>query len=100
MAHKSRIDKNEFNSTFQFHGTLSIIFNTLTCLRDVLFSSFERWKFEVNVIRTCIRTELFEAKKCTENSSKKIEKCTQIKCFGSHIKKPNQQDHPNVTIKN
>lgn len=29
MAHKSRLDKNEFNSTFQFYGTLNTIFNTL-----------------------------------------------------------------------
>lgn len=99
MAHKRTIDKNEFNSTFQFHGTLGIIFNTLTCLRDVLFFSFERWEFEVNVISTCIRTELFEDKRCTENSSEKIEKYTQIKFFESHIKKTNQHEQPNVTIK-
>lgn len=71
MAHKSRLDKNEFNSTFQFHGTLSITFNTLDVyyLKDVLFFSFEGWEFEVNVIRKCTRTELFEDKRCTENSS-------------------------------
>lgn len=91
MAHKSRLDKNEFNSTFQFHGTLSIIFNTLDIFeRCIIFSSFERWEFEVNVLRTCIRTELFEDKRCTKNSIKKIEKYTQINFFGSHFKKPNQ----------
>lgn len=30
---------------------------------------------------------------------KKIEKYIQIKIFGSHIKKLNQQEHPNVTAK-
>lgn len=47
----------------------------MTCLRDVLFYSLERWEFEINVIRIHIITEPCEDKDVLKTSLKKY---TQI----------------------
>ena len=75
MAHKSRLDKNEFNSTFQFHGTLSIIFNTLDVFERCII--FLIWK--MGIWNKCYKNMYYNwtmwRQRCTEN---KLKKYTQI----------------------